>query len=439
MRKKRKIYLGQNDKPSDEKYWKQFKGLTFDQFWDKIGRPVKHGEGKPVLGYEKEILEQLAKTKYIRVKKATGLGITEFVLRWIAWKCTTDNDYQTRQIDVSVILITGNRIDLAEQLIRRIKAFFPEYNFESKATVCEINGARLEAFPSHHLASARGINPFIVFLDEADFFPIGQQEESRSVSERYIAKTDPYIIMVSTPNMPTGLYDRMDKENPCMYKLIEHNYEVGQRDGIFTNEEIQQAMLSPSFEREYNLQYGIGIGNIFPYELVEMITENYDLTIGNGQKCLFVDPAFGSSNFAIMGAEKRDGKLYITEANEYERPSPSAMLDLLVKLAPKYGKNVRVDSAHAGLIRDLVDAGINATEMNFRVNLSTMTIEASQAVKEKRVVIHPVFKDLLAQLKSVTFNDKGHPDKKKLNFDLGDCFLMANLHFLTSKVTIIKV
>jgi hypothetical protein len=40
------------------------------------------------------------------------------------------------------------------------------------------------------------------------------------VSDRYIAKSDPWIIMVSTPNAPGGLFERIEKEpeETCLYK-----------------------------------------------------------------------------------------------------------------------------------------------------------------------------------------------------------------------------
>ena len=47
-------------------------------------------------------------------------------------------------------------------------------------------------------------------LDEADFFPAGQQQDARDVSERYIAKSNPWIVMVSTPNAPDGLFDKIE-------------------------------------------------------------------------------------------------------------------------------------------------------------------------------------------------------------------------------------
>jgi hypothetical protein len=44
----------------------------------------------------------------------------------------------------------------------------------------------------------RGLpNVSFILLDEADFFPPGQQQQAdaRDVSERYIAKSNPYIVM----------------------------------------------------------------------------------------------------------------------------------------------------------------------------------------------------------------------------------------------------
>ena len=58
-----------------------------------------------------------------------------------------------------------------------------------------------------------------------------------------------------------------------------------------------------------------------------------------------------------------------------------------------------------------------------------MTTAAASAVKERSVRIHDAFNDLAYQLRAVEFDAKGHPDKKKLTFDLGDAFLIAVNHF----------
>jgi hypothetical protein len=101
-------------------------------------------------------------------------------------------------------IVTGPRIDLAIALIDRMKRLFAGkglITFDTKETVIELNNVKIEAFPSHHLDAMRGL-PYVSFilLDEADFFPPGQQQQdARDVSERYIAKSNPYIVTISTP------------------------------------------------------------------------------------------------------------------------------------------------------------------------------------------------------------------------------------------------
>ena len=104
-------------------------------------------------------------------------------------------------------IVTGPRIELAITLIDRMKALFQSeknlfhitsdrrnlsLNFDTKETVIELNGVHIEAYPSHHLDAMRGLaNVSFIYLDEADFFPPGQQQDARDVSERYIAKSNP--------------------------------------------------------------------------------------------------------------------------------------------------------------------------------------------------------------------------------------------------------
>jgi hypothetical protein len=72
-------------------------------------------------------------------------------------------------------------------------------------------------------------NPKFILLDACDFFRKGEQEDVRHVSERYIGKSDPCIVMVSTPNAPDGLFERMEKESEdkCIYKRLFLDYTYG--------------------------------------------------------------------------------------------------------------------------------------------------------------------------------------------------------------------
>ena len=169
-------------------------------------------------------------------------------------------------------IVTGPRIELAITLIDRMKELFRSRNiggklliFDSKEAVIELNGVHIEAYPSHHLDAMRGLKDVsFIYLDEADFFPPGQQQDSRHVSERYIAKSNPRIVMVSTPNAPDGLFEKIEREpeDTCLYKRLFLDYTYG-LDKIYTRQEIEKAKASPSFEREYNLKYLGKVGNVF--------------------------------------------------------------------------------------------------------------------------------------------------------------------------------
>jgi late competence protein required for DNA uptake (superfamily II DNA/RNA helicase) len=107
------------------------------------------------------------------IKKATGLGVSEFMLRFMAWLCLKDDALSGSQM----CIVTGPRIDLAISLIDRLKRLFAGLvTFDTKETVIELNDVKIEAFPSHHLDAMRGLpNVSFILLDEADFFPPGQQ------------------------------------------------------------------------------------------------------------------------------------------------------------------------------------------------------------------------------------------------------------------------
>jgi hypothetical protein len=154
------------------------------------------------------------KHKHLWVKNATGLGITEFMLRFMAWLCLCNNGYHGSQM----VIVTGPNQDIAIKLIKRIKASFRE----------------------------------------------SEQQEVRHVSERYIAKSNPFIVMVSTPNKPEGLFQQIEKEleESCIYKRIPLDYKFG-LGKIYTVQEIENAKRSPSFPREYELQYQGIIGMCF--------------------------------------------------------------------------------------------------------------------------------------------------------------------------------
>jgi hypothetical protein len=144
-----------------------------------VGLPQKDTVDKPLYDYEKIFFDSLvtqngntnSSNKHLWIKKATGLGVSEFMLSFMAWLCLKDNALSGSQM----CIVTGPRIDLAIALIDRMKTLFADKGliaFDTKETVIELNNVKVEAFPSHHLDAMRGLpNVSFILLDEADFFP----------------------------------------------------------------------------------------------------------------------------------------------------------------------------------------------------------------------------------------------------------------------------
>jgi len=89
-------------------------------------------------------------------------------------------------------------------------------------------------------------NPSFILLDEGDFFMPHEQQNARDISERYIAKSNPYIIMISAPNAPGMLFDKINREpeEQCIYKRLRLDYTYG-LNKFYSNEDIAQARKSP--------------------------------------------------------------------------------------------------------------------------------------------------------------------------------------------------
>jgi hypothetical protein len=89
-----------------------------------IGLPSKDAVDQPLYDYEKIIFDSLVtqngnvgsyNKKHLWIKKATGLGISEFMLRFMAWLCLKDNALAGSRM----CIVTGPRIDLAIALIEQ--------------------------------------------------------------------------------------------------------------------------------------------------------------------------------------------------------------------------------------------------------------------------------------------------------------------------------
>jgi terminase large subunit-like protein len=417
-----------------------------------IGLPIKNGQEKAIFDYEKLLYDSLLdnnvndiKHKHLWVKKSTGLGITEFFLRLMAWLCLRNDDYKNSQM----CIVTGPNIDIAIKLIKRMKALFESklhITFDNKETVLELNGCTIEAYPSNHIDAYRALdNPKFILIDEGDFFRKGEQEDVRHVSERYIAKSDPYIVMVSTPNSPNGLFENIEKEpeETCIYKRLLLDYTYG-LDKIYTREEIEKAKASPSFEREYNLKYLGHIGNVFSPSEIDASLVQYDLTQQYPllQGVMGLDPGWGVSSFGIVVVHFVDGLIRVAYADEHARSDHYEMLELVWDLIQKYNvTKVLVDASAPSFIRALKLAWgerpdyenvqrelrdyMHVEPVSFGVEHKQLLYHVKFLLENKYLQIHPIMDKLIIALRSAWAKDNVLDKEVTSHNDILDAFRLA--------------
>ncbi len=73
-----------------------------------IGLPTKDNVEKPLFDYQKLIYDSLQEHKHLWILKSTGLGISEFFLRYMSWLSLKDDTYQNSQM----VIVTGSKLGL---------------------------------------------------------------------------------------------------------------------------------------------------------------------------------------------------------------------------------------------------------------------------------------------------------------------------------------
>lgn len=477
------------------KHDKQWESHTLDGepgyccFNHIVGLPNKTGIGPcPLFDYELDLYDRMFNRGQRRliIKKATGLGITEYFLRLILWLCLKDDSWRGSQ----VLVLTGPNRDLAIGLIRRMKRIlFSKLGitevFEFKQQSLELNGVEIEAYPSHKLNAIRSLErPTFILLDEFDFFEYDADDPDnpRAIAERYSAKSDPYMALVSTPNLPGGLLESLEndvhlhKPEVSSYSLVELPWEVG-KDKIYTNEMIGRAMIDGSFEREYKLKYGYGLGNCFIASFLNNALERARLTYSLqtyqlprfGQlhyRSMAVDPGYSSSKFALLLTEwlPEPRLIRIFEAAEYDSADFGDMLNKCHNRIREYEPNkILVDGSQIEFIRALKrlvgenDEGYDdeierlrkwgyeeieipsethmlIVPVNFGYkHMSRRMIEhARQWVEQKDALVieREQFPELVSQLYMAKQKETdGSLDKTKHSLDLVDAFIMSLLYY----------
>jgi hypothetical protein len=276
-------------------------------------------------------------------------------------------------------------------------------------------------------------------------FRKSEQVDVRHVSERYIGKSDPYIVMVSTPGSPGGLMESIKKEpeETCIYKRLSLDYHYG-LNKIYSTEEIEKAKKSPSFEREYCLKFAGKIGNLLSQKVIDS-----SISLGEQLKhipmnpycihALGVDPAWSSSAYALVLTEHlpEHDTIRVLYAEQFgghgTHPDPQMIIDKIFDFHRKYWNLwIPIDAANRGFITSLkiafgeninyqsVDEVLPGNNKVLPVNFSKehkiMISHLAQLFENHHVAVPEQFDKLIISLKTAVVNEYSL-DKESTSYD----------------------
>ncbi len=420
-----------------------------------VGLPVRWEVRHPYYSWEEDLLKDLtAGLKYFYILKPPKIGATQFWLSYAEHQAMINPAWLNGQ----VAIVVGTNFGEAEQMIIRAKEILEnkqkgkglgtyklpiheDYNTKKEFS---LNTVQFRAHPANNIDAIRSKpNMKMIIIDEGSFFRIktDDQQKIRDAFEHYIGGSDTLIVLISTAgHAPAGFMYDIQREEPSIYKKYVLDYHVGlevhpeSQTSLYKKEQIDMMKSHHSFARNYMHQWGHGSGDIFDAVAVSKITQAYDLRPTTSDKVLCIDPGYGSSKSGLVGVEKRDGLLYVIQAQQYDRPSQTELMRIIDNSVAYYGYRViRIDGSQAGLVTEYRDR-INTEPVNFREKGQIMTDNASIQVQAQQVRIDPSFEALLEQLRAAKKNEKGTVDKKLASFDLYDPFIMALDYFAKTEI-----
>ena len=313
----------------------------------------------------------------------------------------------------------------------------------------------------------------LIYCSEAAFFNTDSEtlRETTDVLERYAGKSSSKIILESTVNRVGDLLWNIFNNQPfekSFYKLLRLSYEWGVGK-IYSQQDIEIAKASSSFNREYNLSWSSPSGTTFLQSSIDRAVElgkKYpDMINKDADHTLGIDPGFGGSSFmAFVVLEYSDDKIKVVLADQYNGLSFSEgvqkywdIKNLVGNLSATY-----VDASsteYVGALKDEIGENSNWQYIREKIayckknrlrlengymkiipisfgQMGPAMISHCQALldnDEGLVVINPKFQDLIIGLRGAVSMDGRLIKEESPNHDLIDGFRLAANYFTLGK------
>jgi Terminase large subunit, T4likevirus-type, N-terminal len=418
-----------------------------------IGLPVKNDKQYPIFLFQKLIYDAIEDNNNIWILKSRGIGITTFMIRYLAYKILSSSELEHK----SIFIISGTREEHAAYIKQKLQDLFltnfPNIKLQSKYTELWLKNTWIKIFPTKNIRDIRGyFEASYIWLDESDFMDLSIQEELIPAISPYQEKSNCTIILSSTPNRPDGLMQQIEKDANSNYKKLKLDYTYG-LGTIYDPKDIEKKKKEVDFSREYECQYIGREGNIFTQYHIAQCTalgEEYakiPVSLYTLKSCA-IDFGFSSSATGIVllehiRGEKGEHILRVIDTELIEKGDPNYIVNIAWAIWSKFNyMNVLffVDGSNRALVNMLKirfseplvwDANkefgdmIRIRPVNFSTEHKPMLSNLHAVITKGYLAIEPKYDQLLISLRTA-YAKELHLDKEETTYDdLLDALRMA--------------
>ena len=237
----------------------------FIKFNDLIGLPKHPATYKPMklMQYQKEFFKAIENTDHHKyfVNKARQIGMTELILRILAFRCF--NKYAGGNI----LIIAGTRELTTKAIIQRFKNLFYSISHEivnsNDLTIELRNGTVITGYPSNS-DSIRGLTKIsAIFMDESAHYNLINDSKVMDAVQPIVETNKSDLFMISTPNGPSGFfYDIHTTDND----YLKFEYDIWEAVGwIYSKSKAEEMLQDPihDTDQEYLNKFTTGRDSIW--------------------------------------------------------------------------------------------------------------------------------------------------------------------------------
>jgi len=190
--------------------------------------------------YQMEFFNKIQmKQQKFHINKSRQIGVTELILRVIAFHCF--NKYKGGKI----LIIAGTREKTASKIMARLKQLFRNIpqTVEESRLVQQLklsNGTVIEAMPSNSDAIRGDTKIKAIFVDEAAHFNLVDDSVVLDALQPIVFTNKADLFLVSTPNGMNGFFYNLSRQDNDYCKL-EYDYKMA-INCIYSEKEIDEEL-----------------------------------------------------------------------------------------------------------------------------------------------------------------------------------------------------